>query len=106
MRTAACGRCRVPRCDASRRLRGSCRLHKKLARFHPQRDSTMSEARPRDGDRPAVSIVVPVKNEAGNIEPLVAEIAAALGADGRFEIVYVDDGSTDATPDQLRDLMA
>jgi dolichol-phosphate mannosyltransferase len=66
----------------------------------------MSETRPRDGDRPAVSIVVPVKNEAGNIEPLVTEIAAALAADGPFEIVYVDDGSTDATPDQLRALMA
>jgi dolichol-phosphate mannosyltransferase len=66
----------------------------------------MSQARPRDGDGPAVSVVVPVKDEAGNIEPLVAEIAAALGADGRFEVVYVDDGSTDATPGQLRALMA
>ncbi len=66
----------------------------------------MSQARPRDGDGPAVSVVVPVKDEAGNIEPLVAEIAAALGADGRFEVVYVDDGSTDATAGQLRALMA
>jgi dolichol-phosphate mannosyltransferase len=66
----------------------------------------MSETRSRDGGRPAVSIVVPVKNEAGNIEPLVAEIAAALGADASFEIVYVDDGSSDATTDQLRALMA
>src|ERR1700724_521517 len=66
----------------------------------------MSETRSRDGEGPAVSIVVPVKNEAGNIEPLVAEIAAALGADASFEIVYVDDGSSDATPDQLRALMA
>jgi dolichol-phosphate mannosyltransferase len=65
----------------------------------------MSETRPRDGETPAVSIVVPVKNEAGNIEPLVAEIAAALGADGRFETVYVDDGSTDATAEQLNALM-
>jgi dolichol-phosphate mannosyltransferase len=66
----------------------------------------MSETRSREGDRPAVSIVVPVKNEAGNIEPLVAEIAATLAADGGFEIVYVDDGSTDATPSQLSALMA
>jgi dolichol-phosphate mannosyltransferase len=66
----------------------------------------MSETRSRDGERPAVSIVVPVKNEAGNIEPLVAEIAAALGPDGGFEIVYADDGSSDATADQLRALMA
>jgi dolichol-phosphate mannosyltransferase len=66
----------------------------------------MSETRSRDRDGPAVSIVVPVKNEAGNIEPLVAEIAVALGANMDFEIVYVDDGSSDATADQLRALMA
>ena len=58
------------------------------------------------GDRPAVSIVVPVKNEAGNIAPLVDEIAAALDSRGDFEIVYVDDGSSDATAEQLRALMA
>jgi len=66
----------------------------------------MSETRSREGETPAVSIVIPVKNEAGNIAPLVAEIEAALAADGRFEIVYVDDGSIDATPEQLRALMA
>ena len=48
--------------------------------------SIMSETRSRDGEAPAVSIVVPVKNEAGNIEPLVAEIAAALAGSGPFEI--------------------
>jgi glycosyltransferase involved in cell wall biosynthesis len=66
----------------------------------------MSETRSRDGEAPAVSIVVPVKNEAGNIEPLVSEIAAAMGGAGGFEIVYVDDGSSDATAQQLRALMA
>jgi dolichol-phosphate mannosyltransferase len=54
---------------------------------------------------PAISVVVPVRNEAGNIAPLVAEIAAALR--GRvFEIVYVNDGSSDATEQELRGLMA
>jgi dolichol-phosphate mannosyltransferase len=66
----------------------------------------MSETRSREGERPTVSIVIPVKNEAGNIAPLVAEIAAALGEGARFEIVFVDDGSTDATPAELRTLMA
>jgi dolichol-phosphate mannosyltransferase len=66
----------------------------------------MSEMRSRDGATPAVSIVVPVKNEAGNVAPLVAEIAAALETVARFEIIYVDDGSGDATPDELRALMA
>jgi dolichol-phosphate mannosyltransferase len=54
---------------------------------------------------PAISVVVPARNEAGNIAPLVAEIAAAL--QGRaFEIVYVNDGSHDATEAELRSLMA
>jgi dolichol-phosphate mannosyltransferase len=54
---------------------------------------------------PAVSVVVPVRNEAGNIAPLVAEIAAALTGSS-FEIVYVNDGSGDATEEELRGLMA
>ena len=54
---------------------------------------------------PELSVVVPVRNEAGNIAPLVSEIAAAL-KDRAFEIVYVNDGSTDATEQELRDLMA
>jgi len=53
---------------------------------------------------PAISVVVPVRNEFGNIAPLVAEIAAAL-QNRAFEIVYVDDGSTDATGDELCGLM-
>jgi dolichol-phosphate mannosyltransferase len=54
---------------------------------------------------PAVSVVVPVRNEAGNIAPLVAEIAAALH--GRvFEILYINDGSQDTTEQELHGLMA
>jgi dolichol-phosphate mannosyltransferase len=54
---------------------------------------------------PEISVVVPVRNEAGNIAPLITEIAAAL--QGRaFEIVYVNDGSSDATEQELRGLMA
>ena len=48
-----------------------------------------------------VSIVVPVRNEAGNISPLIAEIAAALDGRWPYEIVYVDDGWTDATAERL-----
>src|SRR5665648_757560 len=44
------------------------------------------------------SLVIPVFNEADSIEPLVAEIDAALGAAGlAFEVVFVDDGSTDGS---------
>jgi len=46
---------------------------------------------------PAVTVVVPVRNEAGNVAPLVAEIAGALDGQWAFEVVYVDDGSSDGT---------
>jgi dolichol-phosphate mannosyltransferase len=55
---------------------------------------------------PAVSIVVPVRNEADNIAPLVDEIAAALDKDLAFELIYVNDGSTDRTQAELTRLMA
>jgi dolichol-phosphate mannosyltransferase len=56
--------------------------------------------------QPALSIVVPVRNEAGNIEPLLREIAAACAPLGPFEVVYVDDGSSDDTAQRLRQAMA
>jgi glycosyltransferase involved in cell wall biosynthesis len=46
---------------------------------------------------PRLSIVVPVRNEAPNILPLLEEIEAACGKVGSYEVVYVDDGSTDDT---------
>ena len=54
---------------------------------------------------PAVSVIVPVRNEAGNIAPLVVEIAAAL-AGRRFEVICVNDGSTDGTEAELDGLKA
>jgi glycosyltransferase involved in cell wall biosynthesis len=49
---------------------------------------------------PRVTVVVPVRNEAGNIAPLLEEIESALA--GRdFEIIYVDDGSSDATAAEI-----
>lgn len=57
-------------------------------------------------ESPKVSVVVPVRNETGNIAPLVAEIAAALDGKWRFEIVYINDGSTDGTDAELKRLMA
>jgi dolichol-phosphate mannosyltransferase len=52
-----------------------------------------------------VSVVVPVRNEAGNVAPLIAEIAAALDGRWPYEIIYVNDGSTDATPERLAEIM-
>jgi dolichol-phosphate mannosyltransferase len=54
----------------------------------------------------AVSIVVPVRNEAGNITPLIVEIAAALDGLWSYEIIYVNDGSTDDTAARLAEEMA
>ena len=44
-----------------------------------------------------VSVVVPVLNEQDNLDTLIQEIHAALEGREAFEIVYVDDGSTDET---------
>jgi dolichol-phosphate mannosyltransferase len=52
-----------------------------------------------------VSIVVPVRNEADNVGPLIAEITAALDGRWPYEIIYVNDGSTDATAERLAAIM-
>lgn len=56
--------------------------------------------------QPSVSIIVPVRNEADNIAPLIEEITAALGERWAYEIIYVNDGSTDATGERLAAIMA
>lgn len=50
---------------------------------------------------PRLSVVVPVKNEALNILPLVEEIERACASLSPFEVIYVDDGSTDDTAGQV-----
>ena len=53
----------------------------------------------------AVSAVIPVKDEAGNVGPLAREIAAGLAGEAH-EIIFVDDGSSDGTAQALAALKA
>jgi glycosyltransferase involved in cell wall biosynthesis len=65
---------------------------------------------PPDGPDPVVSLVIPVFNEEECLEGLLAEITAAMGKvaglDGRYEVLLVDDGSTDGTPALMQRLRA
>lgn len=58
----------------------------------------------QDNSSLRLSVIVPVKNEVDNIAPLVAEIEAACASLAPFEIIYVNDGSTDKTADMLATL--
>jgi dolichol-phosphate mannosyltransferase len=51
---------------------------------------------------PDLSLVIPVYNEAGNILPLAADAVTVLRGLGRpFEVILVNDGSTDATSEEI-----
>lgn len=58
----------------------------------------MHETHERVGtDAPFLSIVIPVRNEEDNVAPLAREIHDVLAPRDRFEIIFVDDASTDNT---------
>jgi len=68
----------------------------------PPRHWLTSEARVVD-----VSVVIPVYNEAENLRELVDRVAKALAPTGRsFELLLVDDGSSDGSTEMLRSLSA
>ena len=76
-----------------------------FARRNAERLQFVTEPVPSDG-QPRLSVVVPVRNEQGNIAPLIGDIEAACADIGAFELIYVDDGSSDGTAAALADLAA
>lgn len=59
-------------------------------------------------ENPALSVVVPLYNEEGNVAPLferIEPVLAKLPGSPSYEIVIVDDGSSDATAQRVRDQM-
>jgi len=57
------------------------------------------------GEPPALSLVVPVFNEEGNVAPLCAELTRVASGLGRsYETIFVNDGSTDETLPRLKQM--
>jgi len=67
----------------------------------------MTDPSQRDtlSSQPVLAVIVPVHNEVDNLAVLIAEIRAALDpAPGVYEIIYIDDGSSDATVQSLLEI--
>jgi dolichol-phosphate mannosyltransferase len=68
--------------------------------------AAMTAASPASAAPVALSVVIPMHNEAGNAGPLLAEVAATLAGRVAFEVVCVDDASSDETLAELAALAA
>ena len=56
---------------------------------------------------PEISVVIPLRDEEENVQPLHAELTAVLKPIGRaYEIILIDDGSEDATFERLAEIQA
>ncbi|HKP46101.1 MAG TPA: glycosyltransferase family 2 protein, partial [Pyrinomonadaceae bacterium] len=75
-------------------------------KVYDEQEDTLTNATPQaPGEKPELSIFLPVYNEEPNLPPLHAKLDEALRVLGRTaEIIYVDDGSTDGSLSVLRDL--
>ncbi len=67
---------------------------------------TVETTIPATASKLAISVIVPCKNEANNVAPLVDELEAALTPLGLFEVIYVNDGSTDGMEAEITRLAA
>jgi glycosyltransferase involved in cell wall biosynthesis len=72
----------------------------------PEEKGVGAAAAPGRASRPIpqLSVVIPARDEAENVGPLLADVRAALDGRVDYEVVFVDDGSADGTPEALRDL--
>lgn len=61
---------------------------------------------PAEREPVRLSVVIPAFNEADNVLPLLAEIERALEGHGPFEVVFVDDASSDGTVGRLASAVA
>jgi dolichol-phosphate mannosyltransferase len=71
--------------------------------FAPE-DSEQAKVRAGTPAGPEISVVVPVRDEAANVEPLLADVSTVLDGLVDYEVVFVDDGSVDGTAVRLREL--
>lgn len=61
--------------------------------------------KPTTVEKPDISVVIPVMNESGNICPLAGEVFDALEGRAQYELIFVDDGSTDDTLQKINGLV-
>jgi glycosyltransferase involved in cell wall biosynthesis len=69
-----------------------------------ERNDGMAMTTDRSLAAPELSVIVPVFNECENLRPLVARLIPALACVDSFEILFIDDGSSDATLATLREM--
>jgi len=74
------------------------------SRTHHGRERIRSPARLTS--EPRFSVVIAVFNEADNLKAVTEDVLRAAAPLGQFELIYVDDGSTDLTADRIRALRA
>ena len=68
--------------------------------------SLLKATKKTEGDSLELSVVIPMRNEEGNVLPIVNEVNAELAQLEHFEIICVDDGSDDNTENELRQAKA
>ncbi|HMP51314.1 MAG TPA: glycosyltransferase family 2 protein, partial [Candidatus Melainabacteria bacterium] len=76
------------------------------ARINWEKEERTYKEMTRQMAKPELSVVIPVYNEEDNIELLYEKLLLALTACGRtWEVIFIDDGSTDASFEELQKLV-